>query len=342
MLKKIIIIFISGLLYNSVYSQDLHFAQFYNTPMLINPSLAGGDDGTFRGVLNYRDQWKSAGNAYKTFGLSLDGGMIKKIDKGFLGIGAAIYNDKQGDVGLSKLNAKLSLAYHLQISRQQFFTAGVAGGIAQTSIDRTKMIWDDQYDGTGYNSSIVSNEPLFETNSVSPDFSLGANYLFKENEYAGNKRFLIGGAVHNLIKVNDAVLGVVKKTRSLRYTIHSEASFPVRGTNIQIQPSGFIAIQGNARELFIGSNIKYELKQESKFTDFAKTSAITFGVFAREFKSIIAYAGLQLDKYNIGVSYDINISGYSVATSGRGGFEISIKYINLTKFNKAYTPAPRL
>ena len=122
--------------------------------------------------------------------------------------------------------------------------------------------------------------------------------------------------------------------------IHSEASFPIRGTNVQIQPSGFFALQGSSKELFIGSNVRYELKEESRFTDFAKTSSVTIGVFARELKSVTAYAGLQLDKYNIGVSYDINISGYLAATSG--GLEISFKYVNLTKFNKAYTPAPRL
>lgn len=342
MLRKFIIIFLCSLLFSNIWAQDLHFAQFYNTPLLINPSLAGGDDGTFTGVLNYRDQWKSAGNAYQTFGLSLDGGMMKKIDKGFLGVGGAIYNDRQGDVSLSKLNAKLSIAYHTQISRQQYFNAGISGGVAQTSIDRTKMIWDDQYDGAGYNPALVTSTPLFETNSISPDFSIGVNYLFKENEYVGNRRFLLGGAVHNLIKVDDAILGVAEESRSFRYTFHSQVSFPVKGTNVEIQPAGFFALQGNSKELFIGSNVRYELKQESKFTDFAKTSSVTFGVFARELKSVIAYAGLQLDKYNIGISYDVNISGYSVASSGRGGLEISFKYVNLTKFNKAYTPAPRL
>jgi len=340
--KKIAIILFVGMFFAKGYGQDMHFAQFFNTPMVVNPSLAGGDDGTFRAVLNYRDQWKSAGNAYQTYGLSLDGGMMKKIDKGFLGVGIAIYNDKQGDVSLNYLNAKLSLSYHTQISRQQYFNAGISGGVAQTSIDRSKMIWDDQYDGSGYNPSIVSSEILFEPNQISPDFSLGANYVFKENEYSGNRRFVLGGAIHNLVKVNDALIGVQDVNRKFRYVVHSEATFPVRGTNMQIQPSGFFALQGLQRELFVGSVIRYELKQESKFTDFQKTSALSIGVFAREFKSVVLYGGLQLDKYNIGISYDINYGGYSVATNGRGGFEISFKYLNLTKFDKAYTPAPRL
>jgi len=341
-MKKISLIILALLVYKAFIGQDIHFAQFYNTPLVINPSLAGGDDGTFSGILNYREQWRSAGNAYNTFGVSADGGLMKKIDKGFLGVGGAVYNDKQGDVSLSRLHAKLSLAYHTQISRQQYFNAGVSGGIAQTSIDRTKMIFDDQYDGSGYNSSIPSNEVLIEPNNVSPAFSVGVNYLFKENEYVGKRRFLLGGAIHNLIKLDDALIGGIEQSRSFRYILHSEASFPIRGTNVEIQPAGFLALQGTAKELFIGSNVRYELKQESRFTDFSKTSAITFGVFARELKSMVAFVGFQMDKYNIGVSYDIDITGYSVASSGQGGLEVSFKYVNLTKFNKAYTPAPRL
>lgn len=342
MIKKIIYIAIGFFVSKTTLSQDIHFAQFFNTPLVVNPSLAGGDDGTFNGVLNYREQWRSAGNAYNTFGVSADGGLMKKIDKGFLGVGGAVYNDKQGDVALSNLHAKLSLAYHTQISRQQFFNAGISGGIVQSSIDQTKMIWDDQYDGAGYNPSIPTNETLFATNSLTPAFSVGVNYLFKENEYVGKRRFLLGGAIHNLVKVDDALLNTIDKSRSFRYVIHSEGSLPIRGTNVEIQPAGFIAVQGVARELFVGTNVRYELKQESKFTDFSKTSAVTFGVFARELKSLVAFAGFQMDKYNIGVSYDIDINGYSVASSGRGGLEVSFRYVNLTKFNKAYTPAPRL
>jgi type IX secretion system PorP/SprF family membrane protein len=334
-MKKGYIIIVLILIMGVVRAQDIHFSQMYNAPLLVNPSLAGNDDGTFQGMMNYRSQW---GNTYQTFGLSLDGGLMQRIDKGFLGIGGAIYNDTQGDVGLSKLNAKVSVAYHNQISRQQYFTAGLSGGIAQTSIDRSKFIYDDQYDGSGFNETFVSNEILFEPNSLSPDFSLGFNYLFKENEYVGKRRFLLGGAIHNLIKVNDAIIGVADESRRFRYTIHSEASLPIRGTNMEVQPSGFFNLQGPSRELLIGANVRYEIKQESKFTNFAKTNAVTFGVFARELKSVIAFAGLQLDKYNIGISYDIDLN----SNVPRGGLEISIKYVNLTKFNKVYTPAPRL
>lgn len=336
---KITIIIISIITTSICLSQDIHFSQFYNTPLVINPSLSGGDDGTFNGVINYKNQW---GKAYNTYGASADGGLMRRIDRGFLGLGGFVYNDRQGDVSLNKLHAKLAMSYHTQMSRQQYFNAGISGGIVQTSIDRNKMIWDNQYDGLGYNASIPSNEILFEQNSLSPDFSLGINYLYKENEYVGKRRFLIGLAVHNMVRIKDAMIETNVKNRSYRYVLHSEASLPIRNTKIEVQPSAFFSLQGVSKEFFIGSNFRYQIKEESRYTNFSKESSVTFGLFAREIKSIIAYAGFQIDKYNIGISYDINISGYSVATSGKGGLEISLKYVNLTKFNRAYTPAPRL
>ncbi len=48
------------------FSQDLHFSQFFEAPLLRNPSLAGIFTGDYRIQGVYRDQWNSFTNAYKT------------------------------------------------------------------------------------------------------------------------------------------------------------------------------------------------------------------------------------------------------------------------------------
>src|SRR6202000_159144 len=47
-------------------AQDIHFSQFYETPLLGNPSLAGIFTGDYRVQTVYRDQWNSFTNAYRT------------------------------------------------------------------------------------------------------------------------------------------------------------------------------------------------------------------------------------------------------------------------------------
>ena len=52
-------------------AQDIHFSQFWMSPLIQNPANAGGEE-DIRAILNYRDQWKSIGTPYKTFNASFD------------------------------------------------------------------------------------------------------------------------------------------------------------------------------------------------------------------------------------------------------------------------------
>ena len=51
-------------------SQDLHFSQYFNSPLLINPANTGfAPDADWRAGANYRNQWQGVlTNPYKTFG----------------------------------------------------------------------------------------------------------------------------------------------------------------------------------------------------------------------------------------------------------------------------------
>src|SRR5579862_4264405 len=48
------------------FTQDLHFSQFFEAPLLRNPSLAGIFTGDYRVQGVYRDQWNSVTDGYRT------------------------------------------------------------------------------------------------------------------------------------------------------------------------------------------------------------------------------------------------------------------------------------
>jgi len=56
---------------SSVYSQDLHFSQFNETPSLVNPALTGSQY-VMRASIIYKDQWGSVTVPYRTYGASYD------------------------------------------------------------------------------------------------------------------------------------------------------------------------------------------------------------------------------------------------------------------------------
>ena len=48
----------------SLFSQDIHFSQYNETPQLINPAATGLYNGYVRAIINYKNQWMAMGKAY--------------------------------------------------------------------------------------------------------------------------------------------------------------------------------------------------------------------------------------------------------------------------------------
>ena len=62
----------------TMYAQDVHFSQFYQTPLFVNPALTGAFSGNQRLILNYKDQWTSFGSPFKTYAFQFDASILKK------------------------------------------------------------------------------------------------------------------------------------------------------------------------------------------------------------------------------------------------------------------------
>src|SRR5678815_5007499 len=70
------------------FTQDLHFSQFYNSPLITNPANTGFiPDGDFRLGINYRNQWASVtAFPYKTMSAFGDMQTMQNSDNtGWLG-----------------------------------------------------------------------------------------------------------------------------------------------------------------------------------------------------------------------------------------------------------------
>src|SRR5690606_35637327 len=77
-------------------AQDIHFSQFFETPVLRNPALAGIFTGDYRVQAVYRDQWRSVTDGYKTVSLNGEYKLpVGKMDD-FMTIGAQALFDKAG------------------------------------------------------------------------------------------------------------------------------------------------------------------------------------------------------------------------------------------------------
>ena len=58
-IKAVLLCIILATVTVSGYAQDIHFSQFYASPLTMNPAMTGMMDGTFRATAQYREQWSS-------------------------------------------------------------------------------------------------------------------------------------------------------------------------------------------------------------------------------------------------------------------------------------------
>src|SRR6202012_57059 len=98
-----------------VSAQDLHFSQFFNAPLLVNPANTGFlPEADYRLGANYRNQWSTIMQVpYQTMSIFGDAQVFRnRIDNGWLGLGGVLLRDVAGSGSLTSTEAYGSIAYH--------------------------------------------------------------------------------------------------------------------------------------------------------------------------------------------------------------------------------------
>lgn len=315
-------------------AQDVHFSQFNNAPLIINPALTGAFNAEHRIIANYRTQWGTIAKPYTTYALSYDAGILKSSNAGFLGIGLQLFADKAGDLRMGVMQANLSIAYHLKAGANHFITAGIQGGYSQRSINESAMMWDSQYDPSvvdGYNSALPSNETMDFNSFGLADFSAGMLWTFKNNatnmssndQIKGN----LGFALFHINQPKKTFYDLMEKKMFMKYAIHTNIHFGIPGSSIAIVPSASVYVQGPAKEILAGSLFRFRLQESSKYTNFVSETALSIGAHYRFGDAIVASAQFEIKNWLLGVSYDINTSKLSAASKSMGGLEIAVRYM---------------
>ena len=327
----------------SVSAQDIHFSQYNDAPLMVNPSLAGFFDGSHRISMNYKNQWRSIGNAYNTYAISYDAPVTSNAagKSGFLALGVNVFNDVAGDLNFSNMIGNLSIAYHLRLSDEQLLSAGLYGGFGQRSIDQDGMQWDSQYDGaSGFDGTLPSNETFaFQTFSYA-DFGFGMNWSMMHNATnMSSNDGLKANAGFSISHVNQPsfeFFGNSDEKLNMRITAHAKAQIELGGTNTSLIPTVLVQVQGSQKEIVPGLMARYTLREQSKYTGFINDAYLSLGGYFRTGDAVIAHALIELNDFAFGLSYDVNVSKLTNATSGKGGFEIMVRYI-IQNSNKSRT-----
>ena len=319
-------------------AQDIHFSQYFHTPLIVNPAFTGVFGGDQRAMLIYRNQWSSVATPYKTFGGSFDTRMFDKRNGNFsLGTGLGVYKDVAGDSDFGITNVVLSLSGIIQINDKQHFTVGAQGGFEQRSINNTDLIWDSQYNGSGFDPDLSSQENTNYGQGVNGgDLNVGVGWVYSESKKSivANDVFAIkfGAVYQHLTQQNLDFGGTTDKLYS-KLAFHGESNLSVSSTNFSLRPSFLYQKQGPSQEIMVGSLFRYAFGHDSQYTGLMNQTALFFGLHARLGDALIPSVGYEIANWKITASYDANMSGLSTVSNGVGGFEISLIFVNPNPFN---------
>lgn len=329
-----IMLFVCG---NASWAQDIHFSQFSETPVYINPAMSGMFNGDQRIILNYKNQWASIGAPYRTFALSFDAGLLKKHDNAHLGVGIFVFNDRAGDNEMGITQALASVSGIIKVGSGQRLSAGIQGGYAQRSLSTDNMQWGEQYNGLSYDSSLPNGEPGTFNSFGYADMAGGLAYSYVRDETNlssnDNFKFKIGGSFSHFTRPALEFYNGADKL-GFKYIGHMNLSFGIQHTNTAVQPAVFYAQQAGSREIVGGCMFRYTLREGSKYTGLIDETALSIGAYYRFNDAVMPGILLEYSNFAFGLSYDINASKLKAASNARGGIEFSLRYINPNPFKQ--------
>lgn len=308
--------------YGSVQSQDTHFSQFFEAPLLRNPSLAGLFSGDIRVQMVYRDQWNSVTNAYKTGSFNAEYKMPVGKGDDFLTTGIEILYDKAGTAGLTTTNILPALNYHKSLSANKttYLSVGFMGGLVQKSIDRSKITTNAQYDGTAFNPALADGETFSSPTYNYFDGSVGASFNSAFGPEDANTYF-IGLAYHHFNRPRNSFYRSATSALSPKIIASGGMKFNIdENTFFTLQAD--YSNQGSFNEAIGGALYSVKVGEAD-----APQYIIHGGAFIRWKDAIIPVVKIDYNPFSVALSYDVNISELKTVSQGRGGVELSISYI---------------
>jgi type IX secretion system PorP/SprF family membrane protein len=301
-------------------AQDLHFSQWYNSPLITNPANTGFiPDADYRLGANYRNQWSSIMSMpYKTMSVWGDVQLFReRIESGWLGAGGVILRDVAGSGSLTSTKVYGSIAYHQMISDAHLLSAGFNVGWSNKRINSQDLKFPDQFDGRFFDTKIPTSVVLDNPSVNYFDIQAGLNYAYFPTEFL----YVNGGvSVAHLNRARESFFDTdapgSESRIPVRYTGFVNASYKLND-DVIINPMAYYTRQANSSELVGGANLQYNLSGDGE-------SQLIGGLYLRPGDAVIPMVGFQWKNIRLMFSYDATTSSLKEYNNGRGAYEFGL------------------
>ena len=309
----------SSWLGTSLNAQDLHFSQFFNSPLTTNPANTGFiPDGDYRLGINYRNQWSAVMTVpYNTMSAYGDVQVMRnKFETGWIGLGGVILRDVAGSGNLTSTKLYGSIAYHQLISSGSLLSVGFNVGWANKQINVSNLKFPDQFDGKFFDNKLPTGVVLANNNINYLDVQAGLNYAYFPTE----KTYVNAGfSAQHLNTPRESFFDSEPSAENrvpVRYIGFLNGSFKLN-EQVIINPNVYFTTQAKAYEFVLGANAHYNLSGDGEYLLIA-------GLYYRSGDAVIPMIGLGYKDYAFSFTYDATISTLKNYNNTRGAFEFSL------------------
>ena len=310
--------------------QDYTFSQFYEQPLLRNPSLAGLFTGDLRVSASYRDQWGSITVPYRTTSLSIEHKIPVGNAHDILTVASQMSMDGAGDIRLKRTQFLPAIAFHKSLSEENdtYLTAAFMGGPVSSQFDASQLKMGDQFVNGSYDPGNASAQPIRSSGysywEMCAVISLSSTFKNKTNFYVA------AGMTHINNPTIKSVTGNVDDFLAPKIAFNIGINAPSGEKGHLTAFADYFMQKGN-RQLLTGflygiNMVEYENSDPDIFY---------IGSFMRWGDAVIPVVKMGFNHVSVGVSYDINISKLHVASNWRGGLELSLTFHDFLKIRNS-------
>lgn len=302
----------------SLEAQDLHFSQYFNSPLTTNPANTGFiPDADYRIGAQYRNQWSNVMTVpYKTMSVFGDAQLFRdRLETGWLGVGGVILSDVAGAGSLRSTKVYGSVAYHQMLGYSSLISAGFNVGYAEKRIDASKLKFPDQFDGEFFDGSLPTSGLPTNNSTRYFDLQAGMNYAYfpQENVYIN-----AGYSIQHVNKPRETFYGDKSEAGiiPMRHIAFANAILKVH-EKVILSPNAYFSIQSKATEIMGGLLANYNLSEAGEFQ-------LVGGAYYRHKDAVMPMVGFEVKNLRFLFSYDVTTSSLSNFNNSRGAMEFSL------------------
>lgn len=319
--KSFLLLMVCFLFFGSqLKAQDLHFSQFFHSPLTTNPANTGFlPSSDYRVGAHYRSQWTSVPVPFKTVSVFGDAQVFRdRFETGWIGLGGTILSDVAGSGSLRSTKVYGSAAYHQMLGNTGLISAGFNVGASNKRVDATKFTFDNQWNGKFFESGLPNGESFATTNTTYLDVQVGLNYAWFPTD---NIYVHAGVSVHHVNRPRETFFNSspgYDNRLAPRYIAFADAVLKLNDQWI-VSPAAYFSVQSKASALTVGMYANYNISGDGE-------QQLIGGLFYRGGDAFIPMMGYQWKQFRFMFSYDATMSSLRNYNNGSGATEFFLGY----------------